>query len=306
MSIDALQARIRAFKNPSMAALCPAVNDLPMFIKEDAKKEYGSTLRAAAEAYRRFCFGILDALCDVVPAVSVVSGCFAALGADGVAAMQDVLAYAAEKGCYVLLDLMREDLGTTAESMAAACFGKIQVGEASFTPYACDGVLMNGFLGTDAVAPFVGYCQFGKNVFIVARSSNRSAKEVQDLLSGDRVVNQVMADLAMRWSTGLFSSGGYSELGIAVGATNTHVLQTLRQKYDRLFFLVPGFGAQGASAREAALAFDALGQGACVIAGRSILNAHRLTGRDGETYQDDARRAAIRMREELNENIRLR
>ena len=306
MSIDVLQERIRSFKNPSMVALCPAVNDLPMCIKEDVKRSCGSTLKAAAEAYRRFGIGILDALSDVVPAVSVVSGCYAALGAEGVAAMQDTLEYAAQKGYYVLLDLMREDLGSTAESIAAACFGKIQVGEMAYTPYPCDGVLMNGYLGTDSVAPFVGYCQFGKNVFIVARSSNRSAKEVQDLISGDRVIHQVMADLAMRWSTGLFSPGGYSQIGIAVGATNPYVLQTLREKYDRLFFLVPGFGAQGASAREASLAFDMLGRGACVIAGRSILNAHRQTGLSGETYRQDARDAAIRMRDELNAAIRMR
>ena len=128
-------------------------------------------------------------------------------------------AYGRNTGYYVLLDLMRADLGTTAQDQADACFGAIQVGEASFTPYPCDGVLMSGFLGSDAVKPFVDYCRAGKNVFIISRSSNKSAREVQDLLSGDRVVYQVMADLAMRWSTGLFGANGYSEIGIAVGAT---------------------------------------------------------------------------------------
>ena len=104
--------------------------------------------------------------------------------------------------------------------MARACFGGIQVGEQTFTPYACDGVLMTGYLGSDSVKPFTQYCKDGKNVFIIARSSNKSAREVQDLLSGDRVVYQVMADLAMRWSLDQFGKNGYSEIGIAAAAKN--------------------------------------------------------------------------------------
>lgn len=134
MAVDVLQAKIRKLKNPTMVCICPTIRELPLHIKEDARHKYGQTLRAAAEAYKTFSFGILDALKDTVPAVSVISGAFSALGADGVAAMQEVLSYAASLGYYVLLDLMRADLGTTAEDLANACFGKIQVGEESFTP----------------------------------------------------------------------------------------------------------------------------------------------------------------------------
>ena len=231
--------------------------------------------------------------------MSIVSGAFSALGADGVEAMQEVLAYAQSLGYYVLLDLMRADLGTTAQDQADACFGAIQVGEASFTPYPCDGVLMSGFLGSDAVKPFVDYCRTGKNVFIISRSSNKSAREVQDLLSGDRVVYQVMADLAMRWSTGLFGANGYSEIGIAVGATNRQVLETLRRKYDRLFFLVPGYGAQGAGAKDAQFAFDRMGHGAAILAGRSILYAYQKQDGDGQDYQQAALAAAEKMKKQI-------
>ena len=114
MAVDVLQAKIRKLKNPTMVCICPTIRELPLHIKEDARHKYGQTLRAAAEAYKAFSFGILDALKDTVPAVSVISGAFSALGADGVAAMQEVLSYAASLGYYVLLDLMRADLGTTA------------------------------------------------------------------------------------------------------------------------------------------------------------------------------------------------
>ena len=194
---------------------------------------------------------------------------------------------------------MRADVALNAEAMARACFGSIQVGEASFTPYACDGVLMSGYLGSDSVKPFTEYCKDGKNVFVIARSSNKSAREVQDLLSGDRVVYQVMADLAMRWSTGLFGANGYSEIGIAVGATNRQVLETLRRKYDRLFFLVPGYGAQGAGAKDAQFAFDRMGHGAAILAGRSILYAYQKQDGDGQDYQRSALAAAEKMKKQI-------
>ena len=158
---------------------------------------------------------------------------------------------------------------------------------------------MSGFLGSDAVKPFAEFCRESKNVFIVARSSNKSAREVQDLLSGDRVVYQVMADLAMRWSTGLFGTNGYSEIGIAVGATNRPVLETLRRKYDRLFFLVPGYGAQGAGAKDAQFAFDRMGHGAAIMAGRSILYAFRKQDGDGQDYQQAALQAAEKMKKQI-------
>lgn len=303
MSIDLLQAKIRKLKNPTMVCICPNILEIPMFIKDQAREEYGETLRAAAAAYETFSFGILDALQDIVPAVSIVSGAFSALGADGVAAMEKVLRHAADCGYYVLLDMMRADLGATAEMLAASCFGSIRVGEQAFTPYPCDGVMMSGYLGSDAVRPFTEYCAYGKNVFIVARSSNKSAREVQDLLSGDRVVYQVMADLAMRWSTTLFGQNGYSEIGISAGVTNPTVLKYLRDRYDRLFLLVPGYGAQGGNAKGAQVAFDRFGHGAAILAGRSILYAYQKQDDDAENYQKYAQLAAKKMNDQIRSYV---
>ena len=303
MAIDSLQARIRKMKNPSMVCLCPTYEALPAGVKDAAREAHGETLLGAAAAYEAFCCAILDALQDVLPAVSVVSGAFSALGADGVAAMQRVLAYARQLGYYVLIDLMRADLFSAAEDMAAACFGQLAVGGQRFTPYACDGVLTTAYLGSDAIKPFTQYCKDGKNVFLIARSSNKSAREVQDLLSGDRVMHQVMADLAMRWSGDLYGRNGYSEIGLAVGATNSAVLMRLREKYDRLFFLVPGYGAQGGYAKDAAGAFDKFGHGAVVMAGRLITNAWQKHSETGDDFARCAREAAVKMREQLTSYV---
>ena len=203
MSIDALQSKIRKMKNPTMVCICPYYDQIPAYLRENARAEFGDTLRAAAEACLAFSCGILDALADIVPAVSVETACFTALGADGTTAMQQVLNYATQKGYYVLLDAMRCDIAPNAELLAQSCFGLIQVGDYGYRPYVCDGVLLSSYLGSDAVKPFTRFCAEGRNVFLLAHSSNKSAREVQDLLSGDRVVYQVMADLAMRWSTAI-------------------------------------------------------------------------------------------------------
>ena len=98
MSIDALQSKIRKMKNPTMVCICPYYDQIPAYLRENARAEFGDTLRAAAEACLAFSCGILDALADIVPAVSVETACFTALGADGTTAMQQVLNYATQKG----------------------------------------------------------------------------------------------------------------------------------------------------------------------------------------------------------------
>ena len=282
-----------------MVCICPYWDHIPEFLRKEAMEEYGQTPKAVAQAYLKFSCGILDVLRDFVPAVSVDSGCFLVLGADGIAVMQEVLRYAAKKGYYVLLDTMRADLPQTAENLAASCFGALQIGEEQYTPYPCDGVIMSGYLGSDAVKPFTQYCAEGKNVFLISHTSNKSAREVQDLLSGDRVVYQVMADLAMRWSTGLFGDNAYSEIGLVAGVTNVDVLQRLRSKYSQLFLLVPGFGTQGGNAKDASCAFDRFGHGAAIMVGRSILYAYEKKGTDGTDYAECAREAAEKTRERI-------
>ena len=108
-----------------------------------------------------------------------------------------------------------------------------------------------------------------------------------------------MADLAMRWSLDQFGKNGYSEIGIAAAATNPAVLRTLREKYDRLFFLVPGYGTQGGNARDVQYAFDKLGHGAAIMAGRSVLYAWQRQDDGADHYQQYAREAALKMREQI-------
>lgn len=303
MGIDALQEKIRKMKNPTMVGLDPILELIPNHIKREAYAQYGETLKGAAEAYRVFCIGILDALKDVVPSVKVQTGCFQALGHDGVWAMEEVIRHAKELDYYVLMDTMRGDIDCTAQALAESYFGGVKVGGSTYLPYPCDAVMTNGYLGSDGIMPFTKFCKEGKNVFLLAKTSNKSSREVQDILSGDRIVYQVILDLAMRWSTDMFGRFGYSEIAVAVSGNHPKVLQEMRRKYDRLFFLVPGYGAQGANARDVQYAFDKFGYGAVVCAGRSIIYAYKKDGDDGKEYEKHALDAALRMKRNLSEFV---
>lgn len=300
MSIDALQEQIRRWKAPIMVGLDPYLPILPPHIVREAFAQHGQTPHGAAEAYARFCTELLNALKDSVPAIKLQSACFEALGADGIAVMQRLSAYAKSQGYYVLIDSMRGDVGSVAEIYAQAMFGAVPVGETAHRLYDCDALTVNGYLGSDGIKPFLPYCKRdGKNIFLLLKTSNRSSREVQDLLSGDRVVYTAMADLVMRWSTDLFGKNGYSEIGAVVGATFPQTLKLLREKYDRLFFLVPGYGAQGGTAKNVQFAFDRFGHGAIVTASRSILCAWQKAGSDGTDYLTHAVAAVEKMKKEI-------
>lgn len=297
--MDRLQQCIRAKKNPTMVSLDPVASRLPSHLLADATARYGDTLCALAQAYETFSRGILDALRDLVPAVKVQAGCYQALGHDGAAALEAVLAYARELGYYVLLDSAQSPTPVTGEALAQACFGGIPVGENRFTPLACDGVSLQPYQGSDAVQALLPYTAQDKSLFLQARTANKSAREMQDLLSGDRVVHQVVMDLAMRWCGETFGKSGYANIGVVLSGTHPDFLIRFRRKYDRLFFLVPGYGSRGAYGKDVQHAFDRAGHGAVVCAGRTILYAYARHETDGRDYQAQALRAAEKMRDNI-------
>lgn len=303
MSMDVLQEKIRQKKNPTVAGLDPRLDYIPQHILEEAYAKYGQTLQGAAEAYRLFCRGLIDALKDVVPAVKPQSAYFEVLGSAGIAALEEICAYAKEQGLYVIMDAKRGDIGSTCEAYAKAYLGCVEVGENSFAPFDCDSITVNGYLGTDALKPFTALCkERNKSIFLLVKTSNPSSRELQDLIAGDRLVHTVVADLAVRLTDKeqLEGTSGWSAIGAVVGATHPQDLKALREKYPQTFFLVPGYGAQGGKAKDVQYAFDKFGHGAIVNSSRGIMCAWKKmedgTGRD---YQEAARNEAIRMRKDI-------
>ncbi len=304
MSFDVLQDRIRELKNPTVAGLDPRIEYVPAHLQEESFAQFGQTLEGAADAIWKFNQGLIDALCDVVPAVKPQSAYYENLGWRGMAVMEKTIQYAKEKGLYVIADIKRGDIGSTAAAYAEAWLGVTKVGETECPVFDADCVTLNGYMGSDAIRPFLDQCVArSKSAFILAKTSNPSSMELQDMVAGDRVVYTVMGDLIERWGKDTAGKYGYNALGAVVGATHPSVLKELRRRLERTFFLVPGYGAQGGTAADVRYAFDELGRGAIVNASRSIMCAWQKTGKEGMDYQEAARDAAIRMRDELKRYI---
>ena len=300
MSFDVLQEKIRAVKNPTVAGLDPKPEYVPSHILKECYGQYGETLEGAAEAIYRFNCGLIDALCDIVPAVKPQSAYYERLGWRGMEVMERTIRYAREKGLFVIADIKRGDIGSTAEAYSDGWLGKTTVGGQSHSSFNADCVTLNGYMGSDSINPFLNTCKAeDKCVFILVKTSNPGSGELQDIPAGDSLVYKVMGDLTERLGEGTEGRYGYTAAGAVVGATYPADMRELRARLEKTFFLVPGYGAQGGTAEDVQYAFNDKGHGAIVNASRSIMCAWQKTGKDGADYQEAARNAAIAMRDDI-------
>lgn len=290
MSIDVLQEKIRKTKCPVMLELSAAPADLPGFLLQAPSE---------AAAYARACRELLEALKGTVPAVRVSFSSFALLGAAGMEELSGVLTLARKLGYYVTLDAP-EILGArSAQAAAQRIF-------CADTAFPCDGVILNAYLGSDCIKPFLSACKAGeKTVFVAIRTANRSAPELQDLLAGGRLVHIAAADLVSRWGDDIRGRYGYSPICAMSAANAPDSLRSLRAKYPHLFLLVDGFSAVGANAKNCSYAFDKFGHGAVVCGSGSILRAWQQTSSDGSDYLQQAQAAVERMKRNLLRYIQI-
>lgn len=300
MSMDRLITRILETKNPSVAGLDPKLSYIPDFIKEEAFAKHGKNLEGAAAALLAFNKGIIDALCDIVPAVKPQCAYYEMLGWQGVKALSDTIAYAQQKGMVVIIDGKRNDIGTTMEAYAAGHLGVTQVEDISLPAFGGDLLTVNGYLGSDGIKPLLKVCQEqNKGIFVLVKTSNPSSGELQDQCIDGKPIYRVMGEFCEQWGEQLPGQYGYSGVGAVVGATYPDQLTELRKALPHTFFLVPGYGAQGGGAEGVAGAFDENGLGAIINSSRGILCAWQKTGATPEDYAKAAREEALRMREDL-------
>ncbi len=313
MSFDKLIDRIKETKNPTVAGLDPAFSYVPEYIK--AKYAHiADPLEAAAKAVLEFNCGLIDALCDIVPAVKPQAAYYEMYGWYGMKTFAETISYAQKKGMYVIADGKRNDIGSTMEAYATAHLGQIELYGKKVAPFGADALTVNGYLGTDGIKPLLAPCaEFDKGIFVLVKTSNPSSGELQDRKlynkkgSPSGNVYEVMGAMCESWGEAVPGSKyGYSGVGAVVGATYPEQLAELRGKLPHTFFLVPGYGAQGGGGKGVAGAFDENGLGAIVNASRSIICAYKKEGCDEKEYAAAARREAIRMRDDICSYINLK
>lgn len=282
MSVDVLQEKIRKSKNPTVLELNLSVADLPPRYEKNA------------EDYGKYCRGMLDALKSLIPAVRFSFSAFALNST--LEELRDTMGYAAELGYYVLLDAP-EILSPAAAKMTAEAL----LGEAGIYP--CDGVVISGYLGSDVIKPFLPYCKKGKkDLFVVVRTANKSAPELQDLLSGSRLVHAAAADHVNRYGADTAEKFGYTCVGILAAASAAESLRSLRSKYPKLFLLLDGYDYPNSNAKNCSFAFDRYGHGAAVCSS-GITCAWKDEADAAVDGYEFARSAAERMKKNLTRYV---
>jgi len=250
---------------------------------------------APAEAAERFCRGIVDAVAPYVVGVKPQLAFFEALGPPGLAAFEEVCAYARAAGLVILVDGKRGDIGSTARAYAAAY---LEPREEDGEPLA-DALTVNPYLGRDSVEPYLSACRrHGRGIFCVVRTSNAGGAEVQDLtLSDGRSLWQHVASLVAEWGADLVGDRGLSSVGAVIGATQPRAIADARRLLPQSILLLPGLGAQGATPADLARAFTSGPASALVPAARSVIYAFRQ-GAD-EDWRSAAAAEAARLRSEV-------
>jgi orotidine-5'-phosphate decarboxylase len=291
MSFNRLIADIKKMNNPTVAGLDPTLDYVPAFIRKESFARFGFNLDGAADAILRFNIGLIDALCDIVPAVKPQSAYYEMYGWQGVKTLHETIRYAQSKGMFVIVDGKRNDIGSTAEAYAYAYLRQ--------EAFAADALTVNGYLGTDGLMPFVKDCnENDRGIFVLVKTSNKSSGELQDKkLPTGETVYEFMGGLI----EGLCeTTDTYSPVGAVVGATYPEQLSELRVKLPKTFFLVPGYGAQGGGAEGLKGAFDKDGLGAIVNSSRAIMCAYKNAGMADEAFAEAARQEALRMKDDIN------
>lgn len=305
MSMDRLLEKIVETQNPTVAGLDPKLSYIPEHIRGKSYEKYGKTPEGAADALLTFNKSLIDALCDIVPAVKPQAAYYEMYGWQGVRALAETIAYAKEKGMFVITDGKRNDIGATMQAYAAAHLGTTDVEGAAFEAFGADALTVNGYLGTDGIKPLLEVCKAGdKGIFVLVKTSNPSSGELQDKeLADGRTIYRAMGDMCEGWGKELPGAYGYSGVGAVVGATYPAQLEELRKALPHTFFLVPGYGAQGGAADDVAPAFDENGLGAVVNSSRGIMCAWQKENCAPEEFAQAARREAVRMRDEIVRRI---
>lgn len=289
MSMDRLQEKIRRTKNPSVIDMTIDDSMLPGCIT--------SQTATWAEAYLQYTGELMEALRGQVPALRFSFNRFALRGGEGIATLQKVLKRAQKMSYYVFLDAP-EALCAEAAAQSAQLLLSEELG------LAFDGVILPSYMGSDGMKPYAKLLtKAGKSLFVVIRTGNKSAPELQDLLTGSRLVYMAMADVVNNLQSGATGRSGFAQIGCAAAATSADSLKNLRSKYKNMFLFVDGYDSPSANAKICGNAFDSYGHGAIVCAGTSVTAAWREPDCCEEDYVLLAQEAVARMKKNLSKYV---
>ena len=294
--VDKLIEKIIEMQNPTCVGLDTDFSYLP-----DEMRDGMATFEGVAEQLIEFNMNIIDKVCDIVPAVKVQVAYYEQYGFEGMRAFDCTVNYARGRGLYVIADCKRNDIGSTAKCYSTAYLGETDINGKRLTAFPADMLTVNGYLGTDGIQPFVeDVKKHDKGIFVLVKTSNPSSGELQNLkLESGEPLYERMGKLVESWGADCVGKYGYSDVGAVVGATHPEEAERLRKLLKHTFFLIPGYGAQGANAQMLKCCFDERGLGGIVNNSRGIICAYKKPAYTGLGYAEAARAACRDMQRDL-------
>ncbi|MGA2233335.1 MAG: orotidine-5'-phosphate decarboxylase [Tepidisphaeraceae bacterium] len=302
---DRLLDAIDRCGSPVCVGIDPMLESLPAAVRDRAAGGDSTSAEAGVDAIYDFCLSILKTVAGLVPIVKFQSAYFEKYHWEGVEAYFSLIQQAKELGLLVIGDVKRGDIASTAAAYASAHLddsGNPNVDDAVVLP---DAVTVNPMLGMDTLEPFVKVARkLNKGLFVLVRTSNPGSAQLQDAALADgRTWSEMLADQVniLASDAELVGRRGYSGIGAVVGATQSQTMVSLRKRLPKSIFLLPGYGAQGATADQTRAAFQN-GYGAIVSASRSILYAFsepRYAEKFGNNWQKCVEQAVLDMKGDL-------
>lgn len=285
---DRLTAAVQGRGTPVLVGLDPRAAQLPAGMLDASDHRDAGKV---ADAYREFCRGVIDVVAPLVPAVKPQSAFFEQLGPAGMAALGEVIAHARRKGVLVILDGKRNDIGSTAVAYAEGYLGER-------SSWRVDALTVSPYLGDDSLAPFIDVARDrSAGIFVLVKTSNTGGGLFQDLIADGLPVYRHVARYVEEQACCTRGVCGYGAVGAVVGATYPEQLGELRSIMPHSWFLVPGYGAQGGTARDVSGGFDPRGLGAVINCSRGIIFAHarpEYADKFGDARWQEAVEAATR------------
>ena len=257
-------------------------------------EEFRAQFENAGDAIFEFNKRIIDATRDVSAVYKVQIAYYEALGIEGMIAYKRTLEYLRSLDEIIIADIKRGDIAATAKMYAKAHF------EGDFES---DFITLSPYMGLDSIEPYMPYLESGnKGIFVLVRTSNKGAEDIEclDTTLGKKVFHEV-GDKLTEIGAKIVGENGYSPIGGVLGCTHVEEAKELRERFNNMFFLIPGYGAQGGKAEDVAL-YLKNGNGGVVNSSRKILLAYKESGRSNE-FDLCAREEAIRMRDEINNAV---
>ncbi len=301
--INKLMEKIKKTMAPIVVGLDPMLSFVPQHLLKQSYDAYGETLEGAADAIWQFNKGIIDSVCDLIPAVKPQIALYEQLGIEGLKAFQKTVDYCHEKDLVVIGDVKRGDIGSTSAAYATAHLGKVTVGSRQYTAFNEDFATVNPYFGIDGIQPFLDVCkEENKGLFILVKTSNPSGGEFQDRLIDGRPLYEHVGEKVAEWGNQHMGED-YSYIGAVVGATYPQAGKIMRKVMPKTLILVPGYGAQGGTGADLVHYFNEDGLGAIVNSSRGIIAAYKqeqYARFSPVNYADASRQAVLDMIADIN------